>query len=263
MILLTNDDGAMSPTLEKTIAALGDSEKIIVVPSEDVSGCSMCITINKEILVKKKKILKNDVFLCNGKTADCVLLAKTIAKKQIQGLVSGINVGPNLGLDTIYSGTVAGARKGSLLGIPSVAISMERNSEKNQEIFYESAYLILKIIKELLLSNPPPKNHFVNINIPNQPIKNISGAITTITGRRGYKDKMSKKKSRGDLSVFVCEDEEIIEDFTPGTDSWAISENFVSLTLLKDMISEAVTDWDLAPWAESINSFLEVENEKF
>jgi len=259
MIILTNDDGGMSPTLEKTIEALGGIEATIAVPSKDVSGCSMCITIDKEILVEKRKILGKDVFVCGGKTADCVLLGKTISKKPIRGLISGINTGPNLGLDIVYSGTVAGARKGSLLGIPSVAISMERGVEKNQRVFYESAYSLLRIITNLLLSDPPPKNHFVNINIPNQPIKNIAGAITTIAGRRGYEDRMSQREKRGKTLVFICEDERIVEDFTPGTDSWAISKNLVSLTLLKDMINESVTDWSLGSWVESINSFLEVK----
>jgi len=259
MIILTNDDGGMSPTLEKTIRALGGFETLIAVPSKDVSGCSMCITIDKEILVEKKKIFGRDVFVCGGKTADCVLLGKTIAKKPIQGLISGINTGPNLGLDIIYSGTVAGARKGCLLGIPSVAISMERGAEKDQKVFYESAYSLLGVIADLLLVNPPPKNHFVNVNIPNQPLENIGGAIATVAGRRGYEDRMSQRKKRGKTLVFICEDERIVEDFTPGTDSWAISKNFVSLTLLKDMINESVTDWGLDSWAESINSFLEVK----
>ena len=262
MILLTNDDGIKSPTLEKTLEALSEEDKVVVVPAKDVSGCSMCITIDREINVKKKKIRQNEILVCDGKTADCVLLGSTVANKPIKGVISGINTGPNLGLDVIYSGTVAGARKGSLLGIPSVAISMERSYQKKQKIFYESAYSLLPIVKNLLLSNPPPEKHFMNINIPNQPLQNIKSAVVTNLGRRGYKDKMTNKETKGSSLVFICEDEEVVQDFTPGTDSWAISEKLVSLTLLKDMINESVMDWDLSIWIKSINCFLEERNEK-
>ena len=262
MIILTNDDGANSPALTTTLNALSDKKILPVVPSRDVSGCSMCITIDRPISVEKIMINKHEVFTCDGKTADCVLLAKTIAKEPIAALISGINTGPNLGVDVLYSGTIAGARKGTLLNIPSVAISIEKNYKKQETMHYESAGLILGLIKDLIINNPPPKRHFVNVNIPNQPIKKIRGALSTILGRRGYVDRMKKINNQTGKMSFVCEDEEVREDFTPQTDSWAISEKFISLTLLKDMINDSVSNWSLDPWIQAINTFLEGRNEK-
>ena len=84
MIILTNDDGAHSPALTTTLDALSDKKILPVVPSRDVSGCSMCITIDRPISVEKIMINKHEVFACDGKTADCVLLAKTIFKKMYE-----------------------------------------------------------------------------------------------------------------------------------------------------------------------------------
>ena len=262
MIILTNDDGIHSPALKTTLNALSGKKILTVVPSVDVSGCSMCITIDRPIDVRKEVIDGHEVFACGGKTADCVLLAKTIAKESISGLISGINTGPNLGIDVLYSGTIAGARKGTLLGIPSVAISIEKNYKKKEKMYFESAGLILGLIKNLIITNPPPKRHFINVNVPNQPIKKIPKAVITSLGRRGYVDRMKKINHQDGRMSFICEDEEVNEDFTPQTDSWAISQKFISLTLLKDMINDSMSNWDLGPWVQAINTFLEGRNEK-
>lgn len=262
MIILTNDDGIDSPALKTTLNALSGQKTLAVVPSMDVSGCSMCITIDRPINVERKMIDSHEVFACDGKTADCVLLAKTMAKEPVSGLISGINTGPNLGIDVLYSGTIAGARKGTLLGIPSVAISIEKNYKKKEKMYFESAGLILSLIKDLIVTTPPPKRHFINVNIPNQPIKKIRGAVATVLGRRGYVDRMKEINNSDGKMSFICEDEEVNEDFTPQTDSWAISQKFISLTLLKDMINGSVSNWDLNPWIQAINTFLEEKNEK-
>ncbi len=262
MIILTNDDGIHSPALKTTLNALSGKKILAVVPSVDVSGCSMCITIDRPINVERKTISNHEVFACDGKTADCVLLAKTITKGSVSGLISGINTGPNLGIDVLYSGTIAGARKGTLLGIPSVAISVEKNYKKKEKMHFESAGLILNLIKDLIVTNPPPKRHFINVNVPNQPIKKIRGAVITSLGRRGYVDRMKKIDHQDGRMSFICEDEEISEDLTPQTDSWAIIQKFISLTLLKDMINDSVSSWDLSPWIKAINAFLEEKNEK-
>ena len=75
-------------------------------------------------------------------------------------------------------------------------------------------------------------------------------------------DRMKKIDHQDGRMSFICEDEEISEDLTPQTDSWAISQKFISLTLLKDMINDSVSNWDLSPWIQAINAFLEEKNEK-
>ena len=122
-ILLSNDDGYFAPGLERLAAALATRAEITVVaPEADRSGASNSLTLDRPLMVRRAP---NGFLFVNGTPTDCVHLAVTGLLDQLPDLViSGINLGANMGDDTIYSGTVAAATEGFLLGIPSIAISL-------------------------------------------------------------------------------------------------------------------------------------------
>ena len=121
-ILLSNDDGYFAPGLEHLAAALAArAEVIIVAPEADRSGASNSLTLDRPLTVRRAP---NGFLFVNGTPTDCVHLAVTGLLDHLPDMViSGINHGANMGDDTIYSGTVAAATEGFLLGIPSIALS--------------------------------------------------------------------------------------------------------------------------------------------
>src|SRR5881394_21030 len=122
-ILLSNDDGYFAPGLEQLAAALSSRADITVVaPERDRSGASNSLTLDRPLSVRRAP---NGFLFVNGTPTDCVHLAVTGLLDRLPDMViSGINLGANMGDDTIYSGTVAGATEGYLLGIPSLAVSL-------------------------------------------------------------------------------------------------------------------------------------------
>ena len=122
-ILLSNDDGYFAPGLERLAAALSPhAELTVVAPERDRSGASNSLTLDRPLTVRRAP---NGFLFVNGTPTDCVHLAVTgLLDKLPDIVISGINLGANMGDDTIYSGTVAAATEGFLLGIPSIAISL-------------------------------------------------------------------------------------------------------------------------------------------
>ena len=126
-ILISNDDGYFSPGIEQLAAALGRRYEITVVaPERDRSGASNSLTLDRPLMVRRAP---NGFLFVNGTPTDCVHLAVTGFLEQLPDVVvSGINLGANMGDDTIYSGTVAAATEGYLLGIPAIAISLAKRA---------------------------------------------------------------------------------------------------------------------------------------
>src|SRR5213596_451229 len=122
-ILLSNDDGYFAPGLEQLAAALASRAQItLVAPERDRSGASNSLTLDRPLSVRRAP---NGFLFVNGTPTDCVHLAVTGLLEGLPDMViSGINLGANMGDDTIYSGTVAAAMEGYLLGIPSIAVSL-------------------------------------------------------------------------------------------------------------------------------------------
>ena len=131
-ILLSNDDGYFSPGLERLAADLAAYAEITVVaPERDRSGASNSLTLDRPLTVRRAP---NGFLFVNGTPTDCVHLAVTGLLEGLPDMViSGINLGANMGDDTIYSGTVAAAMEGYLLGIPSIAVSLTSKAGKHLE----------------------------------------------------------------------------------------------------------------------------------
>src|SRR5512135_2787480 len=176
-ILLSNDDGYFAPGLERLAAELAPHADITVVaPERDRSGASNSLTLDRPLTVRRAP---NGFLFVNGTPTDCVHLAVTGLLDELPDMViSGINLGPNMGDDTIYSGTVAGATEGYLLGIPSIAVSL---TSKTAAHFETAAHLAVELVQRY--ARMPTGAWLLNLNVPDVPLAALRGFRVTRLGR--------------------------------------------------------------------------------
>ena len=169
-ILLSNDDGYFAKGIQTLATKLAEVGQITVVaPEADRSGASNSLTLDRPLMLRQSL---NGFYYVNGTPTDCVHLAVTgMLDEQPDMVISGINHGANMGDDTIYSGTVAAATEGFLLGIPAIAVSMSRH----HPIHFDTAAQIVSELVEKIKKQPLPANMLLNINVPDVPIEEIKG----------------------------------------------------------------------------------------
>ncbi|HEX2967330.1 MAG TPA: 5'/3'-nucleotidase SurE [Syntrophorhabdaceae bacterium] len=225
LILLTNDDGIHSEGIQALKSVLDRQHRVCVVAPERERTCvGHAITLHKPLRLRK---VSDNTYASNGSPADCIYLGiKAILKTMPDMIISGINKGPNMGQDVHYSGTVAAAKEGAFLGIPSMAVSI---CAREHFLFGESAKAVSKIV-EILAGKPFIKNTFLNINIPNRPFENIKGLMMTKLGKRIYNDKVIKRKDpRGGSYYWIGGKAEQYENRS-GTDFFAVERDYISIT---------------------------------
>jgi 5'-nucleotidase len=178
-ILLCNDDGYFAPGIEHLARALSNMAEITVVaPERDRSGASNSLTLDRPLSLKRAA---NGFHYVNGTPTDCVHLAVTGMLDELPDMVvSGINIGANMGDDTIYSGTVAAATEGFLLGVPSLAVSL---CSKAGEHFATAARVARELV-ELLQRSPLAEPVLLNVNVPTCPTTRLQGLRVTRLGKR-------------------------------------------------------------------------------
>jgi 5'/3'-nucleotidase SurE len=160
-ILLTNDDSISSGGIKALIRALSPAHEVwVVAPENEKSGGSHSITIHDSLRVRE---VGERLFSCRGTPADCVLISLLgFVPAKVDLVLSGINHGPNLGTDILFSGTAAGARQGALMGVPSVALSMAiATAPHDFTAAAEFALRNLEIFREM-----GTDDHFMNVNVP-------------------------------------------------------------------------------------------------
>ena len=173
-ILLTNDDGIYTPAIAKLKEAIGTTANTtIVAPDAEQSGVSHTITFDRPLIARKVFIDGSFFgFGVSGSPADCVKLAvHEFMKPPPDLIISGINMGANIGINVLHSGTVAAAIEGSILGIPSIAISLEYSDIPD----IENAAIFAKKLVDYLAKIKLHKEMLLNINIPAIPWKDIKG----------------------------------------------------------------------------------------
>lgn len=227
-ILLSNDDGYFAPGLAALADALADLGEIIVVaPEQNRSGASNSLTLDRPLLLKQAA---SGFHFVNGTPTDCVHLAVTGMLDQLPDLiVSGINSGANMGDDTIYSGTVAAATEGFLLGIPSIAISLNGSDCRH----YETAARVAKELVAHYLNNPIEQPVLLNVNVPDVPYEALCGREVTRLGRRHKAEPVVKMKSPRNETVYWVGAAGAAADAGPGTDFNAVERHCVSITPLQ------------------------------
>jgi 5'-nucleotidase len=228
-ILLSNDDGYFSPgitVLAQSLSALG--EVTVVAPERDRSGASNSLTLDRPLTVKRAH---NGFYYVNGTPTDCVHLAVTGLLEHLPDIVvSGINHGANMGDDTIYSGTVAAATEGFLLGIPSIAISLVASSGGN---FNTAARVACELAARFSKNPLRETGVLLNVNVPDVAYEQLRGMAVTRLGKRHKAEPVVKSATpRGEVVYWVGAAGGA-QDAGEGTDFHAISAQMVSITPLQ------------------------------
>ncbi len=193
-ILLTNDDGIYSKTLFELAKALStDNEVYIMAPDAQRSACSHSMTLISPLIPKKCDMFPfaKAAYMLNGTTVDCVKIARFSGLiEDFDLVISGINLGPNLGTDILYSGTVGGALEGVILGKKGIAVSIDAYDPQHH---CDIAKLTAKLITQLDLSLLPFDTG-LNINFPDLPEGEIQGVVWAKAGISRYVDELKSSK---------------------------------------------------------------------
>ena len=240
-ILVSNDDGYQAEGIKQLSQALSEiAEVVVVAPNENKSAASSSLTIGKPL---EPIQIDENVFAIDATPSDCVHLALCgFLKESIDLVVTGINLGSNLGDDVIYSGTVAGAIEGRFLGLPSIAISLTGWKCEH----FETAAIIAKRLVEKIEKAPLSHNTIINVNVPDVPIKEIKGIKSTRLGNRHMSE--PSIQDQNDPSLYWIGENGPEADNGEGTDFYAITNNFVSVTPLQIDLTKysevkQVSDW--------------------
>lgn len=242
-ILLSNDDGYFAPGLAALAEALhGLGEVVVVAPEQNRSGASNSLTLDRPLHLKKAS---NGFYFVNGTPTDCVHLAVTGMLDELPDIiVSGINHGANMGDDTIYSGTVAAATEGFLLGIPSIAISLT-SFEGNH---FATAGRVARELVERFIRDPIREPVLLNVNVPDIPYAEINGMEVTRLGRRHKAEPVVKMMSPRNETVYWIGAAGAAADAGPGTDFNAAERGVVSITPLQIDLTHAAQMPSIRQW---------------
>ena len=244
-ILLSNDDGYFAPGILALAEALdGLGEIVVVAPEQNRSGASNSLTLDRPVFLKQAA---NGFYFVNGTPTDCVHLAVTGMLDYIPDIiVSGINHGANMGDDTIYSGTVAAATEGFLLGIPSIALSLT-SFEGNH---FDTAGRIARQLVELFFSDPIREPVLLNVNVPDIPFAELRGTEVTRLGRRHKAEPVVRMRSPRNDTVYWVGAAGAAAEAGPGTDFNAIERGCVSITPLQVDLTHTAQLQAIANWLQ-------------
>jgi 5'-nucleotidase len=235
-ILVTNDDGVRSEGIHVLARALEQLGTITVVaPHAEASAIGHALTLRRPLRMES---IGDGVFEVDGTPTDCVNIAVTQIYKGTPDLVvSGINKGYNLGDDVTYSGTVAGALEGALLGVPSIAVSIERRSETYDFNFAADA---AARVARIVLDKGLEARTFLNINVPTGQPK---GMRVTFQAKRNHVTVVAERKDPRNRPYYWIEEGEDTWEPHDRSDYQAVRDGYISVTPLHpDMTNHAVLD---------------------
>lgn len=245
-ILISNDDGYRAEGLSCLARHLRDLGSITVVaPDRNRSGASNSLTLDSPLRVHKAE---PDIYYVNGTPTDCVHLAVTgLLEEEPDMVVSGINHGPNLGDDVLYSGTVAAAMEGRFLGLPAVAISLAAGDDCH----FDTAGRVARQLIDRLMARPLPSDSILNINVPNMPYDDLQGIEATRLGYRHRAEPVVPAMDPRGRRIFWVGAAGASADAGPGTDFHAVANGRVSVTPLQVDLTRHVDLPNLETWLES------------
>jgi 5'-nucleotidase len=246
-ILVSNDDGYFSPgiaALAKAMQAFG--EVTVVAPEADRSGASNSLTLDRPLYVRQSS---QGFYYVNGTPTDCVHVAVTgFLEHRPDLIVSGINNSANLAEDTLYSGTVAAAMEGYLLGLPAIAFSLASRSFDH----LETAVAVAQRVVGHLIAQPFAKPRLLNVNIPAVPQEKLLGYELTRLGRRHVAQPVETALSPRGEKVYWVGPPGGQREAGPGTDFNALNESRVSITPLQVDLGDPDGFREVGPWLEKI-----------
>ncbi|MFA6312492.1 MAG: 5'/3'-nucleotidase SurE [Sterolibacterium sp.] len=233
-ILLSNDDGYFAPGIEALAGALAEIAEITVVaPERERSGASNSLTLDRPLSLRRAA---NGFYYVNGTPSDCVHLAVTGMLDHLPDMVvSGINLGANMGDDTIYSGTVAAATEGHLLGVPALAVSLDCRSRIGAH-FETAARVARQVVERFLRGDAAdfgPEPLLLNLNVPDIPHEQLKGLRVTRLGKRHRAESVVKQLTPRNETVYWVGAAGAAQDAGDGTDFHAVAQDYAALTPLQ------------------------------
>ena len=243
LILVTNDDGVQAPELGLLASSLDAVGEVwVYAPDREQSAVGHGVSLHRPLRVTR---MKDRWFMVDGTPADCVMLAvRDRLERRPDLVVSGINPGANLGDDVTYSGTVAGAYEGMLLGIPSFSVS---------DVSYAPSYVgsaarFSAALAREILQHGLPRDTTLNVNVPDLPYDEIAGVAFTKMGRRNYQDEIIERHDPRGGTYYWIGGSEPTHHPEADTDFAAIDEFKISITPLhRDLTNFAALE-TLARW---------------
>ncbi len=234
-ILISNDDSIYSAGINILYQHFSEFADVkVVAPDRDTSGASNSLTVSNPIRTKE---LRKNFISVEGTPTDSVHLAiNGLLDWRPDYVISGINHGANLGEDTLYSGTVAAAIEGMLLGIPSMAVSLASKDQK----FLETAVIVTRKIVESLNSSEIEIKSVLNINVPNISYDDLNGTKITRLGSRHNAEKCIRDTDPRGRALLWIAPPGAEQEAGPGTDFHAIANNMVSITPIKTNMTDYI-----------------------
>ena len=248
-ILLTNDDGVHGPglrLLHEIAAELG--EVWVVAPDQERSGVSHAITLFRPLRIEP---VRPNWYSCSGTPTDCVYLALNQMKLPVDVVISGINPGPNLAHDVLYSGTVSGALEGAHWGVPSVAIS---HCSGDLSLLPRTRDVVAEVLRAVI-PVAQRTGRAINVNLPPADRMPYRGIVGTKLGHRVYSNEVHERADPRGRSYYWIGGASVTMKDVPGSDCNAVRENWISVTPLGDdltlheevaLVAEEVRDHDVA-----------------
>ena len=229
--LLTNDDGIYARGLSALHKELSkDAECLVVAPEVEQSAVGHAITISRPLMVRQAR--KNGQFMgwaVSGTPADCVKIGlRELSDKPVDLVVSGINLGANVGINVLYSGTVSAATEGAILGVPSIAVSLGTHS-RNADFGFAARFA--RKAAQFMLHHNPNRHIPLNINIPAIPEKDIRGVVVTRQGQARLMEQFEKRVDpRENVYYWLAGETQVTDTEDNGTDFLALRNGMISIT---------------------------------
>jgi len=248
-LLISNDDGILAHGLDCLIRAarpLGDVS--VVAPDREQSATSHSLTLHHPLRPVK---LGDQRWQVDGTPTDCVMLAiEALLPEKPDFVLSGINHGPNMGEDVLYSGTVAAAMEGLALGVPSIAFSFAgRVLHAEHSLISDHIDNLTKLIAHLTSLPKFPENTLLNVNIPAIPADELKGVRLTRLGRRVFSDSLTPMKDPWGRDIFWIGGGSVAWSGSEDSDFRAVKEGYISVTPLhldltaKDRLEDSEQWW--------------------
>ena len=260
-IVLTNDDGIEAPGLLAARRALeGVGDVITVAPDQNRSGVGRSISFGRSLHVEEREMADGTIgYACTGTPVDCVrLVALGLMDFEPDIVVSGINHGENLGDDITYSGTVAGAMEGIVIGVPGIAVSLSIDRPWHETVeeevplhdaglhFEPAAEFTARLVKIALKGLP--EGRILNVNAPNLPRERLRGARITRLGRRFYNDELVEVKEEGGRVGYDIYNNPPGHHEEEGTDFAALENDEISVTPVHLELTDTAGIEELGSW---------------
>jgi 5'-nucleotidase len=241
--LISNDDGYRAEGLKHLAEALRPlADVTVVAPDRNRSGASNSLTLHRPLRVWQEG---PDVYCADGTPTDCVHLAITgLLEHEPDMVISGINDGPNLGDDVLYSGTVAAAMEGRFCGLPAIAISLAGTRPTH----YDTAARVAHDLVARLLRTPLAADTILNVNVPDLPHEQLAGMRATRLGHRHRAEPVVPAEDPRGRRIWWVGPAGPEQDAGPGTDFHAVGRGFVSITPLQADLTRHVALAQVEGW---------------